>query len=311
MGDSVSSTFLGLNESDSGPWDIVVLQVPLEMTSSYGDGTQFGPESCIKASSQVELYDPILPEELPCGAEIHTAEPWSSDAPSLREQLDSIGDYVKPWIVGGQFPLVLGGEHGILLPILESLTEHHLISDISNLTIVQIDAHADLRDELNGERLSHGTVIRRALDLGVGRVIQIGVRAFSQEEESVIRSEERIETWFARDLLSISDGEVGWGRMIGSLSKIEGPVWLTFDVDGLDGSLVPSTGTPVPGGLSHWGAVEVIERLFSSNGCDVIGADVNEIVPGKEGDLTQFSAALIATKIVACHIAKSSVKKGE
>ena len=311
MGDSVSSTFLGLNESDSGPWDIVVLQVPLEMTSSYGDGTQFGPESCIKASSQVELYDPILPEELPCGAEIHTAEPWSSDAPSLREQLDSIGDYVKPWIVGGQFPLVLGGEHGILLPILESLTEHHLISDISNLTIVQIDAHADLRDELNGERLSHGTVIRRALDLGVGRVIQIGVRAFSQEEESVIRSEERIETWFARDLLSISDGEVGWGRMIGSLSKIEGPVWLTFDVDGLDGSLVPSTGTPVPGGLSHWGAVEVIERLFSSNRCDVIGADVNEIVPGKEGDLTQFSAALIATKIVACHIAKSSVKKGE
>jgi len=311
MGDSVSSTFLGLNESDSGPWDIVVLQVPLEMTSSYGEGTRFGPESCIKASSQVELYDPILPEELPCGAEIHTAEPWSSDAPSLREQLDSIGDYVKPWIVGGQFPLVLGGEHGILLPILESLAEHHLISDISNLTIVQIDAHADLRDELNGERLSHGTVIRRALDLGVGRVVQIGVRAFSQEEESVIRSEERIETWFARDLLSISDGEFGWGRMIGSLSKIEGPVWLTFDVDGLDGSLVPSTGTPVPGGLSHWGAVEVIERLFSSNGCDVIGADVNEIVPGKEGDLTQFSAALIATKIVACHIAKSLVKKGE
>ena len=127
----------------------------------------------------------------------------------------------------------------------------------------------------------------------------------------MIRSDERIETWFARDLLSISDGEVGWGRMIGSLSKIEGPVWLTFDVDGLDGSLVPSTGTPVPGGLSHWGAVEVIERLFSSNGCDVIGADVNEIVPGKEGDLTQFSAALIATKIVACHIAKSLVKKGE
>jgi len=311
MGDSVSSTFLGLNESDSGPWDVVVLQVPLEMTSSFGDGTQFGPESCIKASSQVELHDPILPEELPCGAEIHTAEPWSSDAPSLREQLDSIGDYVKPWIVGGQFPLVLGGEHGILLPILESLTEHHLISDISNLTIVQIDAHADLRDELNGERLSHGTVIRRALDLGVGRVVQIGLRAFSQEEESVIRSEERIEAWFARDLLSISDGEVGWRRMIGSLSKIEGPVWLTFDVDGLDGSLVPSTGTPVPGGLSHWGAVEVIERLFSSNGCDVIGADVNEIVPGKEGDLTQFSAALIATKIVACHIAKSLVKKGE
>jgi len=311
MEDSEASTFLGLKESDSGPWDIVLLQVPLEMTSSYGEGTQFGPESCIKASYQVELHDPILPEELPCGAEIHTAGPWSSEANSLREQLDSIGDYVKPWIKGGQFPLVLGGEHGILLPILENLTEHHLISDISDLTIVQIDAHADLRDELNGERFSHGTVIRRALDLGVGRVVQIGVRAFSQEEEALIRSEERIETWFARDLLAVSSGSTEWDRMIGSLSEIEGPVWLTFDVDGLDGSLVPSTGTPVPGGLSHWGAVEVIENLFSSSGCNVVGADVNEIVPGKEGDLTQFSAALVATKIVSCHIAKSSNNRGE
>ena len=95
-----------------------------------------------------------------------------------------------------------------------------------------------------------------------------------------------------------------------SLSGISGPVWLTFDVDGLDGSLVPSTGTPVPGGLSHWGAVEVIENLFSSESCEVIGADVNEIVPDAEGSLTQFSAALIATKMMACHIAELSSKKG-
>ena len=85
------------------------------------------------------------------------------------------------------------------------------------------------------------------------------------------------------------------------IDSIEGPVWLTFDVDGLDGSLVPDTGTPVPGGLSHWGAVEIIERLFAS-GAEVIGADVNENVPG-EDRLTQFNAALIATKIVVAHIA--------
>ena len=305
-----SPTFLGLKESDSGPWDIVILQIPLEMTSSFGEGTRFGPKACIEASSQVELYDSILPEELPQGAEIHTAEPWTSDAPSLREQLDSIGEYVRPWLVGDQFPLVLGGEHGILLPILESLSDHHQLSSLSDLTIVQIDAHADLRDQLNGERFSHGTVIRRALDLGVGRVIQIGVRAFSLEEEELMESEDRIQTWLARDLLSVSDGNLEWSRMIGSLAEISGPVWLTFDVDGLDGSLVPSTGTPVPGGLSHWGAVEVIESLFSSGRCEVIGADVNEIVPDKEGTLTQFSAALIATKIVACHIAEFSSNKG-
>lgn len=311
MEDSDSTTFLGLKESDSGPWDVVILQIPLEMTSSYGEGARYGPKACIEASSQVELYDPILSEDLPCGAAIHTAEPWASDAPSLREQLDSIREYVGAWVVDGQFPLVLGGEHGILLPIVESLSEHHLLSDLSELTIVQVDAHADLRDELNGEKFSHGTVIRRALDLGVGRVIQIGVRAFSLEEEALMRSEERIQTWFAKSLLAVSDGNSEWERMMSSLSEVTGPVWLTFDVDGLDGSLVPSTGTPVPGGLSHWGSVEIIERLFSSEKCEVIGADVNEIVPGTEGNLTQFSAALIATKMVSCYIAKSLNRKGE
>ena len=305
MEESDSTTFLGLKESDSGPWDIAVLQIPLEMTSSYGEGTRHGPLACVEASSQVELHDPILTSELPCGAEIHTAEPWSSDAPSLREQLDSIGEYVKPWIVGGQFPLVLGGEHGILLPIVESLSSHHEISDLSDLTIVQIDAHADLRDQLNGERFSHGTVIRRSLDLGVGKVIQIGVRAFSEEEEALMSMDDRIETWFAKDLLAVSGGHLEWDGLISRIGDISGPVWITFDVDGLDGSLVPSTGTPVPGGLSHWGSVEIIEKIFSSEKCSVIGADVNEIVPGSDGPLTQFSAALIATKILACHIAKS------
>ena len=275
------------------------------MTSSYGEGTRHGPLACVEASSQVELHDPILTSELPCGAEIHTAEPWSSDAPSLREQLDSIGEYVKPWIVGGQFPLILGGEHGILLPIVESLSSHHEISELSDLTIVQIDAHADLRDQLNGERFSHGTVIRRALDLGVGKVIQIGVRAFSKEEEALMSMDDRIETWFAKDLLAVSGGHLEWDSLISRIGDISGPVWITFDVDGLDGSLVPSTGTPVPGGLSHWGSVEIIEKIFSSEKCSVIGADVNEIVPGSDGPLTQFSAALIATKILACHIAKS------
>ena len=91
-----------------------------------------------------------------------------------------------------------------------------------------------------------------------------------------------------------------WEEMNESVSGVEGPVWLTFDIDGLDGSLVPDTGTPVPGGLSHWAAVELIEGLFAG-GAEVIGADVNEIAPG-EDRLTQFNAALIATKILAAHI---------
>ncbi|GIT41946.1 MAG: hypothetical protein Ct9H300mP10_09560 [Methanobacteriota archaeon] len=151
---------------------------------------------------------------------------------------------------------------------------------------------------------SHGTAVRRALDAGIGRVVQIGTRALSREEAAFAEDDGRVETWFARDFMGVRDGQAGWAALMDRIDSIEGPVWLTFDVDGLDGSLVPDKpGKPpgFPGGLSHWGAVEILERLFAS-GAEVIGADVNEIVPG-EDRLTQFNAALIATKIMAAHIA--------
>jgi len=291
-----------LEESNSGPCDIVVLPVPFEMTTSWGEGTEKGPAACIKASSQVELYDPLLPDDLPCGLSIHTAEAWGSEAGTLLEQLDSIRDYAAKWLDGDQFPVVLGGEHGILPPLMQAVSGHPEIGgDLGRLTLVQVDAHADLRDELGGERFSHGTAVRRALDAGIGRVVQIGTRALSREEAAFAEDDGRVETWFARDFMGVRDGQAGWAALMDRIDSIEGPVWLTFDVDGLDGSLVPDTGTPVPGGLSHWGAVEIIERLFAS-GAEVIGADVNEIVPG-EDRLTQFNAALIVTKIMVAHIA--------
>ena len=294
--------FLGLEESDSGPWDVVILPVPFEMTTSWGEGTEKGPVACIEASSQVELYDPLLPDDLPCGLEIHTAEAWGSEAGTLLEQLDSIRDYAAKWVDGAQFPVFLGGEHGILPPLMQAVAGHPEIGgDLGRLTLVQIDAHADLRDNLGGERFSHGTAVRRALDAGVGKVVQIGTRALSREEAAFAEDDGRVETWFARDFMGVCDGQAGWAALMDRIDSIEGPVWLTFDVDGLDGSLVPDTGAPVPGGLSHWGAVEIIEHLFASDG-EVIGTDVNEIVPG-EDRLTQFNAALIATKILAAHIA--------
>ena len=302
MGERQKVTFLGLDESEEGPWDLGVLPIPYEMTTSWGEGTENGPDSCIVASSQVELYDPLLPEELPCGLRIHTANPWSSEAGTLMEQLDSIKDYAVEWLDGEQFPLFLGGEHGILPPLMQAATGHpSLDGDLSLMTLIQVDAHADLRDQLGGERFSHGTAVRRSLDAGVGKVVQIGTRALSREEAEFSQTDERVETWYAREFMGVCDGQAGWAALMDRIAQIEGPVWLTFDVDGLDGSLVPDTGTPVPGGLSHWAAVEIIEGLFAS-GAEVIGADVNEIVPG-EDRLTQFNAALIATKIVAAHIA--------
>ena len=106
MSDTEGPFFLGLDEDPSGPCDIVILPVPLEISVSYGGGTENGPRACLEASSQVELYDPLLPSELPCGALIRTEEEWCSDAPSLREQLDSIRSYVEPWMDEGVFPIV-------------------------------------------------------------------------------------------------------------------------------------------------------------------------------------------------------------
>ena len=302
MGEKQKVTFLGLDESEDGPWDIVVLPIPFEMTTSWGEGTEDGPAACITASSQVELYDPLLKEDLPCGMRMYTAEAWSSDAATLMEQLDSIKDYAIEWFDGEQFPLFLGGEHGILPPLMQAAAGHPSLSgDLSRLTLIQVDAHADLRNQLGGEEFSHGTAVRRSLDAGVGKVVQIGTRALSREEAEFSQNDERVETWYARDFMGVCDGQAGWAALMDRITQIEGSVWLTFDVDGLDGSLVPDTGTPVPGGLSHWAAVEIIERLFAS-GAEVIGADVNEIVPGDDR-LTQFNAALIATKILAAHIA--------
>ena len=303
MEDSGKKTFLGLEEDKNGPHDIVLLPIPYEMTTSYREGTEFGPEACIDASLQIELFDELLDEELPCGYKFFTSKPWNNKVNSLAEALGSIEKFSSKWVNGKQFPIFLGGEHGMLLPIIRSLKKHPEINDdLEKLTILQIDAHADLRNELNGERFSHGTVIRRVLDEGVGKIIQVGIRTYCLEEKEIIETDERVNTWFARDLIRIDSEKSNWNEMINQIKNLSGPVWLSFDIDGLDGFLVPATGTPVPGGLSFWGANEIIKELFSANNTKVIGADVNEISTSPNTNLTEFSAALITTKIIVNHI---------
>lgn len=305
----VGGNFLGLPENNDNV-DIVILQIPYELTTSYGQGTSQGPAACIEASGQVELFDELLENDLPNGQAIHTNKPWDGEGNSLLQQLDNISNYLEPWYRGDCFPLSLGGEHGILPPLVNAAKSHPLInSDLSKLTIVQIDAHADLRSDLNGEAYSHACAAARSLDLGVGKLVQIGIRAFSQEEFQSIRNDDRITTFFAKDTQNHLSGKDVWQNCLETLSKIEGPVHLTIDIDGLDGSIVPATGTPMPGGLSYWQVVEIIETVFNAEKATVISADVNEIVAQQDSPLTQFTAAMLTTKIVVNHIvAKNSGK---
>ncbi|CAI8311834.1 MAG: N(1)-aminopropylagmatine ureohydrolase [Marine Group II euryarchaeote MED-G33] len=290
--------FLGLAEGD-GTADVVILSVPYELTTSYGQGTCDGPKATLQASSQVELYDPLLPEDLPCGFLLHTAQPWDGKGGSLEEQLSGITDYVSQH--DSAFPVILGGEHGMLPAIMRSISKR---MDLNDLTLIQIDAHADLRDELEGDADSHACAARRSLDLGVGKILQIGIRAFAREEAEFIAEDVRVESWLARDVLNPCGGEATWLNWLNTLSEIEGPVWLTLDIDSLDPSYVPTTGTPVPGGLAFWQVIETIETISSAPSAKWIGADINEIVPDPNQHVTEFTAAMLATKIVAAHLAR-------
>lgn len=294
-------TFLGLDQAE-GDVDVAILSLPYELTTSYGQGTALGPMACIEASTQVELYDAQLGQDLPAGLSIHTIQPWDGEEPTLLEQLDSMVGYLIPWFRGDCFPLCLGGEHGILPPIMEALRHHPLVdNDLSNLTVVQIDAHGDLREHLDGEKYSHACAAARALDAGIGSLLQVGIRAYSKEEHERMMEDERISTFFAKDTQSPCQGAHHWKHWLETLSSIEGPVHLTIDIDGLDGALVPATGTPVPGGLTYWQVHETIQTLFNAPKAVIVSADVNEIGVQQDSPLTQFTAAMLATNVVAAH----------
>ena len=294
MEGELEGNFLGLPTPKGDP-DVIIASIPYELTTSYGQGTAKRPSACIEASGQVELYDDLLNQELPAGANILTTKEWNGEGNTLQEQLDSIGRYAAEQYETGAFPIFLGGEHGILPGILRGCPE--------KVTLIQIDAHADLRDELDGEPYSHACAISRSLDEGALGVYQIGIRAYCKQEAEYISSDDRVNTWFAKDILNPSTGQGSWSDWLDKISQIKGPVHLTVDIDGLDGSLVPATGTPVPGGLTFWHVVQTIETAFSK--CDIISADVNEIVPQNDTPLTQFTAAMIATKIIAAQINRS------
>ncbi len=295
----MEGNFLGLPSKNTDV-DIVVLQVPYELTTSYGQGTAQGPAACVAASGQVELFDPIIGEDLPAGYNIYTAPEWSGEGNTLDQQLASISKYLSEWNDGKTFPVILGGEHGILPAVINSLIDHpSLKGDYTKLNVVQIDAHADLREELDGEPFSHACAAARAMDYGLKHLYQVGIRAFSKQEYERIISDEKITTFFASETL---ESDTKWQQWLDTVHNIEGPIHLTIDIDGLDGSIVPATGTPVPGGLSFWQAAKTIEAVFSAPKATVISMDVNEIVPQQDTPLTQFTAAMLATKGIVNHI---------
>ncbi|MEM1409213.1 MAG: agmatinase [Pseudomonadota bacterium] len=272
-----------------------ILPFAYEATVSYGKGTARGPAAIIEAAPQVELFD----EELWCEPirSFRTEIADLAAPPSVpHAALEALAEHVGQALNDGAFPLTLGGEHGLTPGAIRPLVER-----FGELHIVQIDAHADLRDGYDGEHYSHAAAMRRCLDDERVRLHSFGIRNISAEEVSYLEAnQERIAIHWARD-------RAGWD-LDAALAPVKGkPVYITIDVDGFDASLMPATGTPEPGGL-FWDDVLAILRQ-TARSAQVVGADIVELAPHPALHACDFAAAKLCYKLLSYCFAPQSEAK--
>ena len=277
--------FLGIDNKFDIKQKSIVIPFGLEKTVSYGGGTKYGPKEIIKASHQVELYD----EELNCEPfkviGVKTIKPFKISK-NINKALKQISHLNQKSIEKNLFPLTLGGEHSITVGCIEPFVKKY-----KNVTILQIDAHADLRNSYNNQKYSHASAMRRCLDFKNVNLISVGIRNISKEEIPFLKKNtNRIKIFWAKD-------QKKWNlKYFKKLIKNKN-VYLTFDVDGLDSSIMPATGTPEPGGLFWYESLSLIKTTFIN--ANVIGADINELAPIKGFNSYNFLVAKLAYKILA------------
>lgn len=250
-----------------------VIPAPLESSVSYGSGTALGPAAVLQASTQLELWDG---SSVPASRGIHTT-PEVSCAGGGEAALQGVESATIFALECGAIPFVVGGEHTVTLGALRALHKRH-----GRFGVVQFDAHADLRDSYEGTGLSHACVMRRAVsDLGLD-LFQLGVRALSLEE---------VEFRKAANISGIDARKLHLEGIPSILLPEDFPdkIYLTFDVDGLDPSVIRATGTPVPGGIGWQDALTLLSLAVS--GRTVIGADLVELAPVPGDHASDFAAA--------------------
>ncbi len=286
---ALPQTFLGLDE-EAGAFDTaraVILPVPYEATTSYGGGTRAGPAAIIDASRYIELYDREFGAEVGPAIGVHTLPPLEltrAGPAAAMAELKEAHDRVLA-AAGDRFVLMLGGEHAVSAPAIRSHATHRG----ERVSVLQFDAHADLRAEYEGSPHSHASAMARVLDLA--DVVGVGLRGVSAEEVEVARAHDGVHLIWADDMWE-SDA---W--MDEAMERLGGDVYITFDVDYFDPSLVPSTGTPEPGGGDWYRTLRFLRRVFEER--NVIGADVVELAPTPGLRAPDFLVAKLAYKLLA------------
>ena len=277
--------FLGIDAIQKIENKVVVVPFGLEKTVSYGGGTKNAPKEIIKASHQVELYDEELNKEPYKDIGIKTIKPFAIKK-EIRKALDQLSDINKKIIKDNKFPLVLGGEHSITPAAIKPFAQK-----FDYLTLLHFDAHADLRDSYQGEKFSHASAIKRCLDYKNVNVVSFGIRNLSKSEMDFYNNNRnRIQIFWSKDKNNFNSSQ---------LEKFfkNKTVYITFDVDSFDASLMAATGTPEPGGLMWNDVLPIIKRVCQIS--NVVGADINELAPIKNFNSYNFLTAKLAYKILS------------
>ena len=277
--------FLGYDANQNIEPKVIVVPFGLEKTVSYGSGTKNGPREIIKASHQVELFDEELNKEPYREIGIKTIKPFTIKK-KISDALDQLSAINKEILSKNKFPMVFGGEHSITPGSIKPFVDKY-----NQITLLHFDAHADLRESYQGEKFSHASAIKRCLDFKNVNVVSFGIRNLSRPEMDFYNNnKDRIEIFWGKD-------KKNWD--LSQLDKLfhDRTVYITFDVDGFDASIMPATGTPEPGGLLWEDVLPIIKKVCKIS--NVVGADINELAPIKNFDSYNFLVAKLAYKILA------------
>ncbi len=268
-----------------------ILPVPYDGTVSYRSGTRDGPQAIIEASRYLELYEPDLDLE-PSQWGIATLPALEPDVSGPEANIARVEKAVGALADAGKLPVMLGGEHSLALGAVRALAQRH-----SGLSVLQLDAHADMRDSYQGSRYSHACVMRRVREIvGDGNVVQAGVRSISSEEMQHIRDAgipgvHLYAPGQYNDLPAIDELLAGLGET----------VYVTVDLDALDPSIMPAVGTPEPGGLSWQETLGILRAVAQHS--RVIGFDIMELAPNEGPTHAAFTAARLTYKLMGYALA--------
>lgn len=284
---SASGIFLGseISQGDKHEAQFHIIPVPYEHSVSYGGGTALGPQAIISASDQLETFDQITGEPCRLGIHTHQALDCRGEAADVMQRIRQMTHQVA---MNKKIPFVLGGEHTVSYGAVMGVVDAYADEPIG---IVQFDAHADLRESYEGSVWSHACVMKRLVDEGLP-LFQIGVRAISMEERGV-RDEfpNQIHYLDAREICA--ENPVFQFALPAYFPK---KIYITVDIDGLDGAIMPATGTPVPGGLSFWQLISLLKHAVQ--GREVVGMDLVEFAPISGLHVYDYTAADLAYKMM-------------